>query len=876
MRPLRAFLLLRLADGEWEVTTHRDLESIEEAWKARAGPAVSAALHVGFWRPDTSEFESTLVSNPGHVLLSASARHALPPDFASSRLPVGKAGGLPLFLALSGWGYDASEPNSFDDAPSETSSAAVAAPADPASLEDWFAALAASDPELAAEASTSGIRDERSYLALENSLPSDLREQLGLARFRHYAGGTIGPEHILDFLVVAPPWLLSLPVSILDLSVRAKNVFGAEKIAYIGDLAPHGTDGVMRFSNFGRKTCREICEQLCDLFTSGPSSARVAVYLRKVARRAEAPSRSLPEPAPESADTEASAIPVYASFNDALTTALSLLTSQETRLVAMRMGLRGAAMTLHEIGETIGVTRERIRQIEGRCVEKMRSIPAWDTDLSERLDALLFERKDGLPLEGLAILDPWFSGVSERESVFGFVAERLPKTPFHLIREGHQTFVSRIKQQVWLDAVRSARRILEGQVGRRTPIAEARDLVEGVLVGDGEELRSELWHAATRHAHFGDDGSGAVLISYGFAAEHLVEAVLDSSDRPLHYTEIRERLGEAGNTVDPRRIRNAAAVVGLLFGRGVYGAQKHFPLSEAETRLLVAEAEDVVEGQSPGRQWHAREICEAMEERGMDFGGRIDAYVVSIALRGSEHMNYLGRMVWASSASGAKGTADRLDVHQAIVSILMHAGGPLSRGEIKVRLSRERGLNSYFQIWPEGPVVRVGLGMWGLMGRDLPFSSEEAENVVREMRRILGERGKGLHVSEIRDAVSPHIPAATAVADPALFLGLAQKSEGFSVACGQYLYLAEWGGPRRVTVKDAALSVLREAGATGISADEAVPRIEALIERPYPKNQYGSTCNNLGARYDEATGNWRLPADDADTEEPIEESYETA
>ncbi|WP_164066518.1 hypothetical protein, partial [Serratia marcescens] len=77
---------------------------------------------------------------------------------------------------------------------------------------------------------------------------------------------------------------------------------------------------------------------------------------------------------------------------------------------------------------------------------------------------------------------------------------------------------------------------------------------------------------------------------------------------------------------------------------------------------------------------------------------------------------------------------------------------------IKERIERERGLNCFFQIQAEGPLVRLGAGFWGLIDRDLPFSADEADAIVDRLVAVLQERGKGLHVSEIQQALEAFVP----------------------------------------------------------------------------------------------------------------------
>ena len=51
---------------------------------------------------------------------------------------------------------------------------------------------------------------------------------------------------------------------------------------------------------------------------------------------------------------------------------LKILNPREQKIITMRFGLDdGVAHTLEEVGQEFGVTRERIRQIEAKALEKI-------------------------------------------------------------------------------------------------------------------------------------------------------------------------------------------------------------------------------------------------------------------------------------------------------------------------------------------------------------------------------------------------------------------------------------------------------------------------------------------------------------------------
>jgi RNA polymerase primary sigma factor len=70
-----------------------------------------------------------------------------------------------------------------------------------------------------------------------------------------------------------------------------------------------------------------------------------------------------------------------------LSAALATLDPRERRVIEMRFGLARAEATLTEVAETLGVSRERIRQIEQAALAKLRRLPGLKREVIEYLAA---------------------------------------------------------------------------------------------------------------------------------------------------------------------------------------------------------------------------------------------------------------------------------------------------------------------------------------------------------------------------------------------------------------------------------------------------------------------------------------------------------
>lgn len=825
---LRAFLMARTTVNEWTISVHRDLEDLLAAWQQRSSQDETVGvLHLGFDRPPAREFEEVATRFPGRMLLTAAAKFALPSGFHGSREPVGVVADLPVYLGTRGWGY------LVDD---DVAEAASAEGASPRSFEGWVREFVKESPGLSEELSQASIYNEADYLANEISIPSSVRKKIGIYRFRMLIKHA--KEDPSAIALAAPPWLANRAIETISLTVRVANVFANHGIGTVSDLTEWSTPKLLGLPNFGRTSVRDLCESLEAALREGP---------------ADTESRRKNE--------EEEQLNLLASIRRSLLK----FPDRERDIIHRRMGFLGRSETLQQIADDYGLTRERVRQIESKATQKLVRESVWDDVLKAKLQAQLHNRDYPLPLKGIEAADAWFEGVGELPDALHYILENLCQSDAGVVTIDGVDYFALMDQSRWDAALIEARRLLESGLGKGWSESNCRSMVGNLFAEKSREFRPLLWEKAAALCHFTSDGADrAVLTSYGRGVDHIVEAVLTESDEPLHYSTISALATDrAGRSIDIRRAHNAAASIGHLLGRGVYGVDRHLPKPEVLQRVSD-EAEDIVASGPEGRQWHASEILSALVERNSaEFSGEaINKYIVDIALRKSGDLKRLGRMIWKEA--DASDEVSRIDVHQAIISLLQQAGRPLQTDEIRQRLIALRGVNSHFQIANVDPVMRVGVGLWGLNDRDISIKRPNQPRLLDGLVTILKDRGIGIHVSELERS---NLMSVSGLSAQSLF-SLACGDSRLKVNTGQYLYLEEWGGPRRESMSEAVAAVLTPP-TPPLALKEILLQVEKRMRRECDRRSLINCLQALEADLDPSTEKWSLSSQVSSVDEDM-------
>ncbi len=723
---LRAFLLIRDKDGEWTIEVFHSLKEIVDTWEKAMPQSSGGVLHVGFDRRNARSFEAIAQEHPGRLLLTPGARGALPSSYESSFNPVGHVGEEPIYLALDGWGYSIEEP--VQDIPTDTPKA-----------RGWVRDFLDQHNTYRSDLIANKILDDESYLENEEYLDESLRVELAKFRFQYLLG--VAKNDPTEMARCAPPWLMSRCFSDFNLTVRLDNVFRRNGIETVFDLGRRSLDDLFGFQNFGRTSCRDLCQIITDSVDAGPSQSREKIL--EAIRNGES----------EAIRTGSE----NSSLIEAVEICFKGLKPREADILMRRMGWDSQAETLEEIGTVYGVTRERIRQIESKTIKKIIKQEVWDDLLGAKLKVLLSERKYPLPLIGAAALDPWFAGLSDHQGAAKYLISKLCDAGVSVLEIEGIEYLTFLREQDWLTARKSAQEVLVNAVNKGWTRADCEYQVGLLLPAESAEFRGMLWDNCSRWCHFAGDEGDEVLVSFGRGVEQIVEAVLHETEHPLHYSEIakvaEERLGKP---IDERRVHNAAAEVGYLFGPGTYGTLQHMSVARSEWESFADEAIDIVTEGDPGRQWHTSELVQILAEREIELPSHFDKYQLDIALKQTGDLQSFGRMVW--SDGGDEGLNGRVDIRQAVVAIVKDAGSPITTSELRQRLIAVRGINEGMQFHIVDPLIKLDAKTWGINDRDIDLKREEQEKLFETVSSTLKERQEPLGIAEIARLSPKSVP----------------------------------------------------------------------------------------------------------------------
>tara|TARA_B110000438_G_C15818778_1_gene653231 strand:- start:1755 stop:4538 length:2784 start_codon:yes stop_codon:yes gene_type:complete len=671
----------------------------------------------------------------------------------------------------------------------------------PKEVEGWLKELQESNVELTEACMNSGIFNEKSYFKNKQFMSDTQIRELELIRYQTLKR-SINIEDPSELIPLLPTSILEAHITQLGLTVRTSNVFNVQSIFKLKDAIGYSLEDMMKWSNFGKKSAKDLCElldasveKLSYMLPVNSGDSNTAIINVNEEEITEAPNFE-----------HVSKTPLKIHFENSL----SLLKTNERTILEGRTGYNGAVKTLEEMGAVIGVTRERVRQIQKKNVEKIIKTEFWDDCIAIKIGELLLSREQPLYLEMLEVEDAWFSGFIGNYQHLAAIIGLFSENQIKILRIEGSVIISRISQDDWDTLIRSFKRTLKNKAKEQSWTKSDINLTfKSSLEEKGAaELLPVLWNSFIDILQF---SSNDILLSFGKSIESVLNVVLNEAEAPLHFSEIARRAEPLlGREISDHNVNTRLqGTEAKLFGRGTYGLKRFIPISELICNHIRVVVRKIVYDGPLAKQWHVTELLNLLKEKFPSLPGELDMYLLNLILEDTDQLTYLNKNVWARADSGQKPT-DRVDMADAFIKILEDAGKTLKGKEIKARLEAIRGVHESLQIQPTERMLQVGPDTWGLYERDVNINPENISQYLDSLYLYLEDKQKGIHVTEVGEFLN-EVNLGLELPENYTLLSLAQRDERFHLGRSMFLGLAGWGEDnRRYTNAQAVRKILDE------------------------------------------------------------------
>ena len=407
----------------------------------------------------------------GGLLLTGSARHGLPERFVASSVRVGSASGMPLYRVEGRWAAQdlstSHETPRFDYQRPE-----------PQDADSWLTRLSATDQSLERSLTAVGIHDDRTYYRREWCLKWEHRRKLGIFR-----ANELGVSEFPDpcrMAKAAPPWLIDRPLLFLNLRVRAENVFRKMELKAVRELAGLTRAQLLHQRHFGETSCRDVVDALKIAIEAGPPDAESVQQDQELVSNAD-------KEQAESVENPTLLSSIWETFQS--------LPMEDAKILAPRLGILGRLETLEEIAGPLGLSRERIRQLECQALERFFRDADWLHEIDGKVNNLRKKLESPLSLSHAQESESWFDGIGKYSSLIERILRKSKVSETHIVDISGTLYFALISQKLWNETVTHGRQIMSRSHSGELTRQECLDLVSGLLPEHAQEFSEILSNA---------------------------------------------------------------------------------------------------------------------------------------------------------------------------------------------------------------------------------------------------------------------------------------------------------------------------------------------------------------------------------------------
>lgn len=585
--------------------------------------------------------------------------------------------------------------------------------------------------------------------------------------------------------------LRDVPLDDLELPARMRNFATEEGLTTVGELLAYRYDELRARPNLGRKSLSDTLDAIQDYLTQ----------------------RETTQPA---------------TFLESWRAQLTNLKPVHRLVVSRRAGVHGPRETLEEIAGMLGLTRERVRQIEVRVVERLQQKPRWRSTLLRRLGAA-FGGARALPLSLLAE-ESWWQGIDHHRTLFGYVLQHVLGGEYQLFEAPSGTiYVARFGRDAFDAAVASATSRIE-----RLEFPVDYDAIVHILQGEcaalDASLLDELEGVLRERLHF-DPRDPNQVNGFGRYRDSELLAFLNAQDEPVPVSLVEETVGR-GRFPDEV----------MYFKRGLVGLKKHFPDFDLWQQKLVPAALEVMGRLPAGRQWLVSELHEELDAQGL-LPSFLGHWHLASLLRLSGQVDYLGRLRVALRGSGQQ---ERLHFEDLFLELLEDAGTPLPFDELlsAARTRTDVREETAKLLLNQAPFARIDKTRIGLVERDVPGGPEAVATAVEAVATHLSETSRGLTPHQATLLVQG-LSEVHATWSPQLVVSLLRSEPTLRIDRSKNIGLEEWDDARCPTRAEFVRREVTRAGGS-LAMDVVQARMAEMYGRAPDRSQLYALAAETG------------------------------
>jgi len=610
-----------------------------------------------------------------------------------------------------------------------------------------------------------------------------------------------------------------------DLPARIRTFAGRRKLTTTSELVAIDYDELANARGVGRGTLRTTLDVL-------GRSCRAPFQTASPAPPAPIKLREVEDP-----------IPAGSTWRSLLHGALRALGATDRLILTQRAGLAGPIPTLAELGECLGLSRERIRQLESRGLDRVRRA-AWHAPAKERL-----ERAAPSPLIVLQLWrhdDALFAFSDDEVDAFTFFVNEVLDGDHRVLRIEESHVLTTLPRDDIEETLRSAR-ILAPRLRYPLPLGEHLEGLARALDRPADEI--------VRIAPLLEDEwivEGELVTGFGTTKRGAILAYVRAAQRPVAKTEIEERFGRV-NLADDY----------VFVDHGLVTVAENIPDWERWRRRIPPAVRSLLERHGPERQWTTHELVPLLAEEA-DLPAWLNDWTLGSLLRDAPEVRYLGRNVVALPEVGE----ERLHVHALVVETLESANGPLDEEDLLRALTQKRGLgpNTWSLIRMRRPFVFFEDGRVGLLPRDVPGGAEAIHRFADAVFASLDARQAGLQQAELRSLLTT-LDEPIASWDTRLARSVLRHDGRFRCAAGGAVGLAEWEDLRAPSQREILEELMIEHDGI-VPVEEAMHALPTASGEPLSRGRIGLLANSIRARLVGAYIEWMPEASGAPERSP--------